>query len=220
MLSFIETIISREENCIKRGEHMYMKHLFMNEFSDILNKNQMGGEKLTVTREIRREPVELYIPVPTSDIEPINLDNSEQFLKEMTGGEEIKAEDIQIESDTEDLFEYLKQDLPKEQQGGKPKSILKKKVQININDDRVLSDTDDKPIENKKEKLKRKLEVMWMEQVKTLGKELGIKPPKNKKNLSKTDTIKKILANPKIHDKALKEIRKIELLKSDTASES
>ena len=207
-------------------------------------------QKLKVTRKIRRES-ELYIPIPESDIEPINVDNSEQFLKEMAGGETDEKQEFEVEinSDTEDLFKYLKQDLPclqrsrlenvdetstlllpKEQQGGKPKSILKKKVQISTTDDRVLLNTDNEPIVNKKEsighsqsvlghardKLKLKLETMWADQVKNLG----IKPGKNKKTLSKTDITKKILNNPKLHDKALKAIRKIEIVKSDTASES
>jgi arsenate reductase-like glutaredoxin family protein len=36
-------------------------------------------------------------------------------------------------------------------------------------------------------------------------KKLGFKPLKNKKNLSKTDVIKKLLANPKLYNKTLKD---------------
>jgi hypothetical protein len=56
--------------------------------------------------------------------------------------------------------------------------------------------------------------------VKRLGKTLGFKPPKNKKSLSKTDIIKKLLANPKLHDKALKELNKSALLRSNSTSDS
>ncbi len=94
-------------------------------------------------------------------------------------------------------------------------SILKKKVQINAEDNE-----NKKPIETKKDKLQKKLNTAWAEDVKRLGKELGLKPPKNKKTLSKADITKKILSNTKLHDKALKSLNKISLLRSESASES
>jgi hypothetical protein len=66
----------------------------------------------------------------------------------------------------------------------------------------------------------RKLNTMWAEQVRELGKKLEIKPAKNKKTLSKADITKRILNNPKIHDKALKAIRNISIVKIDTISEN
>lgn len=231
LISFIETILSREEHCIKHGEHIYLKQLFQNEFNDILNKNQNGGDqKLTITRQITREPVELYIPIPESDIQPIE-DNSEQFLKEMIGGDEKKEiiiEGDQIESDTEDLFEYLKQELPKEQQGGKLKSILKKKVQLSTINDRILSDTDNESMKNrekihkkaetKKQKINRKLNKLGAEDVKRVGKEFNIKPEKGKRYLTKKHIIDKVSKNTKIYNKVLDHVNENykDIVKTDT----
>ena len=62
--------------------------------------------------------------------------------------------------------------------------------------------------------------MAWAEDVKRLGKTLGLKPPKNKKTLSKADIIKKVLSNPKLQDRALKESNKISLLRSDSVTDS
>lgn len=230
MLSFIETIISNEKHCMERGKHILMQQIFMNEFNDVIKQNE---QKITITRErysLSPEIYELDIQIPESDSVPLNLIKSDELFESvehtsealaqparlrdkeivhMKGGSGEKEIEVDVESDS--LMEYLNNEM----NGGKPKSILKKKVQINAEDNE-----NNKPIETKKDKLKRKLNTMWAEQVKNLGKDLGIKPGKNKKALSKADTIKKILANTKLHDKAIKAIKKIEIVKSETGSES
>lgn len=224
MLSFIDTIIQNEKNSIDRGKHILMKESFMNEFNDILNKNK----KLTITKKRSNEPItELEIIIPESDEEPINLVNSDDdFLNVMIGGWYTKNQPIDnepannvndiVDVDSDSLMELLDNEI-KIQQGGdkKPKSILKKRVQINAIDNEPKT-----KIVTKKEKLESKLNAAWAEEIKSLGKTLGLKPPKNKKSLSKTDVTKKILANPKLYDKALKELNKSALLRSDTASDS
>ncbi len=66
------------------------------------------------------------------------------------------------------------------------------------------------------EKIKRKLNAAWAEQVKMLGNDLGLKPPKNKKTLSKADVINKIIATPSLHTRALKQFEKISSVKTET----
>lgn len=245
MFSFIETIISNEKHCMERGNHILMQHIFMNEFYDILKQNE---QKIIITRErYPPEKYELAIQIPESDSEQLNLIKSDELFesdKEINqqGGKSVRYSNlpladkvtdkefvVDVESDS--LIEYLNNEM----NGGKPcpegqvkqersshvlpKSILKRKVQFNINNDSNLLDIDSKTNENKKDKLSRKLNTMWAEQVKNLGKELGIKPRKGG-NLSKIYVTKRILANPKLHDKALKTIRKIDIVKSDTASEN
>ena len=56
----------------------------------------------------------------------------------------------------------------------------------------------------------------WAEQIKRLGKSLKIQPPKNKKIMSKSDIIKRILNNKKLHKKALAEFRKIDSLNTES----
>lgn len=72
---------------------------------------------------------------------------------------------------------------------------------------------------SKNDKLFRKLNTMWAEQVINIGKSLSFKPQKNKKFLSKTEVINKIMNNPNLHNQVMKEINNFELLQSETNSE-
>ena len=59
---------------------------------------------------------------------------------------------------------------------------------------------------------------MWAEEVKRLGKTLNLKPPKNKKSMSKKDIINRILKNKNMYDKALREAKKESTIKTESES--
>jgi hypothetical protein len=73
MLSFIETILSNEENCLKHGKHIYMKELFMIEFDDIVNKKNDICE-------------EISIDMSKSDTEKQTISDDEIITNKMRGG--------------------------------------------------------------------------------------------------------------------------------------
>nr|AVL93334.1 hypothetical protein matv_2 [Moumouvirus australiensis transpoviron] len=70
------------------------------------------------------------------------------------------------------------------------------------------------------DKIRSKCNVLWANNVKELGKKLNIKPEKGKKTLSKAHVINQIVANKKLHTKALKELNKFDLVQSESMSES
>nr|AEY99260.1 hypothetical protein tv_L2 [Moumouvirus Monve] len=70
------------------------------------------------------------------------------------------------------------------------------------------------------DRIRSKCNVLWANNVKELGKKLNIKPEKGKKTLSKAHVINQIVANKKLHAKALKELNKFDLVQSESMSES
>ncbi|AVL93327.1 hypothetical protein mvtv_2 [Megavirus vitis transpoviron] len=71
---------------------------------------------------------------------------------------------------------------------------------------------------SKEEKIRSKCEALWANNVKNIGKKLNIQPEKGKKTLSKTYVINQIIQNKNLHNKALRELNKFDLVKSETAS--
>lgn len=183
MLSFIETMLDNEKNCIRHGKHIFMKELFIKEFMDI--QKHKNEPKITITRKISNSD-DLFLQ---NFVKPTVTKSEIGELKEQVGGSKLGKETYNDSLDNN------------------------KKVRFDI-----ANNNNNKNM-TKKEKLQSKLNAMWAEQVKDLGKQLGFKPPKNKKSLTKTDITKLLLNSPKLYDKALKIIRKIDILRSETIGE-
>src|ERR1700722_6327184 len=124
LISFIETILSNEETCIKNGKHIYLKSLFEKEFIDILSKNDTEGDNLQGgsnknTINIRRvtgneEMFEendntevIEIDIPESDTEPLNIIKSDEiFPYEMMGGDKkIVKKNVKIDTSKDEIYE-------------------------------------------------------------------------------------------------------------------
>ena len=159
----------------------------------------------------RDEADELSIEMSTSDA-PVKLVNSDIFSDTPETTNIIGGADDEIESDslraylnnTSDTESDNNSDYKKqigEQQ--KPKSILKK-IQFSEENDYKLIE---KRKESKEEQLNRRLNRLPAEIVKNIGKELGIKPPRNKKFLSKTIVVDKVSNNKKLYQQATKLVK-------------
>ncbi|UMZ08533.1 hypothetical protein [Mimivirus argentum] len=73
---------------------------------------------------------------------------------------------------------------------------------------------------NKSDKLRQKLNILGGDAVKSIGKDLGIKPEKGKKVLTKKYTIDKIMSNIKLQNDAWKQVNNISYVNyTDTASD-
>ena len=119
---------------------------------------------------------------------------------------------LENDIDSDSLINYL-DGFNNNQKGGYKKRVSFEKNIIDVNDETPLTIS-------KKEKLESKLKYAWAEQIKDLGKQLGIKPERGKKNLSKAYVTKRILATPKFYNDALKILHKSSMTNSDTESES
>lgn len=166
LISFIETILSKEEKCIKKGKYLYMQSLFQKEFNDILQICQNGGG-VSCPNFLIFSGNEYYPSGGWKD-----------FYK--------KAKTL------EEALKYYEKGI--EDYGWS--QIVDMKHGEMVYDSWSGTET------------RKYVEKGGGYDVKRLGKELGLKPPKNKKTLSKADITKKILANEKLHNRALKSLNK------------
>jgi hypothetical protein len=197
LISFIETILSNEETCVKNGKHIYLKSLFEKEFIDILSKNdktednlQGGSDKNTINirRVIGNDEIfeenndteVIDIDIPKSESEPLNLINSDEiFPLEMVGGYENNdntnnSKNVKFDNTKDKIYEIKKE--PKKK-------------------------------DTKKAKIERRLNRLKADEVKKIGKEFNIKPTKEKKYLTKTYVIDKITRNRQIYNKILDHVQ-------------
>lgn len=121
LISFIETILSQEETCVKNGKHIYLRSLFEKEFIDFLSKKGKEENKLI---EI------IDIDIPESDTEPLNLINSDEiFTDEMIGGnKKLVKKNVTIDTSKDEIYEiYEIKNEPKK------KDTMKAKIERRLN---------------------------------------------------------------------------------------
>lgn len=178
MLSFIETILSNEEQCLRHGKHIYMKELFIMEFDDIINKKyeKPVDTKLNIQKITNYDDFdELDIEIPNSDDDQPKDNNSEIIFDKMIGGATIKNNP---------------------------------KVEFNTADNKIHvigKNNSKKP--NKKAQIQRRLKRIKANDVKAIGKEFNIKPATGKKYLTKESVINKISSNTRLYSKVLDHIK-------------
>lgn len=178
MLSFIETILSNEEQCLRNGKHIYMKELFIMEFDDIINKKyeKPVDTKLNIQKITNYDDFdELDIEIPISDDDQPKDNNSEIILDKMIGGSTFKKSP---------------------------------KVEFNTADNKihVIGKNNSKKT-NKKAQIQRRLKRIKANDVKAIGKEFNIKPATGKKYLTKESVINKISSNTRLYSKVLDHIK-------------
>lgn len=224
MLSYLDTIIVGENHCIEKGEHLLMKEFFIRDFNNILKlkeekkeniipkvhePEQILNDEVKNIDNMQNENKHTYInniSIKHEDdinIKPYQNINEEQHVQ--FRGKDIYYENIQ------DLSTKL--NIPINQakkiinDNTKPENNIEEQ-KLNIVkkikglDNILKGGNANNTIDKKKEKIKVRLGAMWAEQVRDIGKELGIKPEKGK-NLSKTYITNIILNNSKLYDKVL-----------------
>lgn len=93
-----------------------------------------------------------------------------------------------------------------------PKKLIKK---ANTNKSKPIKKLNKKS-ETIEQRLERKFNAMHAEQARSIGKSLNIKPEKGKKTLSKKHVMNRVLGNSKLHTKALAELKKRKMLKTES----
>lgn len=217
-LSTMESMVKHIPDGQKKGVMLHSIGTFKKKFYDIINRHNLLPDSDNETEV-------LEIDIPEEENEQIN------FVREKASGDEIPAyiqkggEKIDSDIDIESVTNYLKKDNNNDSlmddhkdemvsnTDNTPKSILKN-VQISENQE------GGKSRETKYEKLERKLKATPAENVIRIGKRLKISPEKNKKNLTKTYAIERILKNKKLYDEALQLERFYSSIKSETSSEN
>lgn len=195
LISFIESILSQEETCVKNGKHIYLKSLFEKEFINIMSKNDKEKHNLqnasnkndiNVRRVIDNDEIfyknnnteEIEIDIPEIDIESLKLEKSEEFFPfEMVGGNENNK------NEKNENNKNVKIDTSKDKIHEIKKNVVKK--------------------DTTKAKIERRLNRLKADEVKKIGKEFNIKPTNNKKYLTKTDVINKITRTRQMYNKVL-----------------
>lgn len=153
------------------------------------------------------DATELYNNNTKIDNDNTKIDNDKEIIIDVNDDNEITTDSlIRCLDDNSSCKNLQLTHSGTRQRGGMNK---------HVSFDKKIIDVNDKPFNtNKKNKLEIKLKSGWAEQIKDLGKQLGIKPESGKKFLTKSYVTNKILDTPRLQNKALK------ILKSDTDSES
>lgn len=204
-ISTLESLSSEEKDNILKAKMLMANQMFMKELRNILvNQNDTSTEIIDVDINSDKMPEE-----------------KELVVTKMYGGKkEISQDDFSSDS----LNDYLKnEDIEVETPqtiSSEPKSILKKKVVISTEKEEVENNQTGGNKETKFEKLERKLNRAPAETVKKIAKDLGIKPLKGKKTITKSEAVEKILANKRYHKQTREKLNKISYLHSETASET
>lgn len=228
MFNFIENVTGPDDFIKEKTE-------FINKLCDIVKKNTTKFKIIHCRTIETKDGEELDIIIPSESeqqggnndfskltnseenllgIDKDNNKNNENNTPVLNRSGFTPAGEIEVDS----LNEYLNNPTESDTQkgGAKPKSILKKTT--------LSEEIDYNPVKNSaptpKEKLLRRLNRAPAETVKRLGKELKLKPPKNKKALSKTDVTNKILANKKYYKQANNYLKQNSWIKSDTSESS
>lgn len=210
MLSFMQTMVdddlrnsklcrgrvSREDH-IKHGQRLLQQQYFLNQIRDSVTKTHDQINESCYNNYQKPQIIELNINMPMSEEEPP--------IKSMTEDEKIqkggKPKSKQVLDDGEDSFEeFVKNDLNNDSDEDTETPV--KKI--------------DKKNETVPERLQRKFNTMYAEQAKSIGKSLKIKPEKGKKILSKKHVMNRIVKDKKLHQKALKEMKKRNLLNTES----
>ena len=182
MISFLEDTIQLDNDGVTKGKKIFMKTMFIKEFSDILDKKKDIEAKRREEDILSDEACVINIVMPKSE--------SEEY--------KIKDEEIL--------------DIPKIDEknkvitGGNPKKIVSINLDNNVEHEPEIDET--KIRETKRQKIDRKLKTLNAGEVKKIGQKFKIKPEQGKKYLTKTHVLKKIKNNTKLYKPVLKHINK------------
>lgn len=217
LLSFLDTVIQNENDSMTRGNHIYTKYLFNCEFENILktiHQNPEQPETIHVVRPIRTKRYFVGGDNDKFNYLSDNETNTDNHDEEISLVMDDVEDDPIIEVDSLHLSS-LKTTTPvtaKPNLGCKPTFDLPVKKQ-SAGGKKVQITEPEKPITSTKY-LEDKLDCMNAEHVKKIGKRVGIKPGKRKKNLTKKETIARIVNNKKMRAKVY------DMVKSDSESNS
>lgn len=198
MLSFIETLILQEKDSPLRGEHLCIKQNLINELNNLLvnDEIQNGGNNSSPEISPQKPTIKIHklIVGDTNSVDKyLNTTDGQCDLEYSIDIPE--SEPLELHP-TEDIIDDSPEPILK---GG-----TKKKVKINAPNGKTDVS-----------KLEDKLDMLWAENIRKLGRKLNIKG-KNGKQLKRDEIVNRIIKNKKLHSKALTELNKFDLTKSES----